>query len=195
MKIKILLLIWVVAICLFSTLHNKANAKHTAYGLVGDIRVDAEGHEHIIKALKDAKPGDEITLVIQSNGGSVQGAMLIIEAIYKSHAVVIAYVPNYARSAAALISCHVDVRIIGKKADVLYHLPRRYIITPERCTGKTDRDKGCENMTSYIEFLSLQNDPFAYILFDMMFENCKKNLTGSQLNEYYFGADVSEVVK
>ena len=73
-------------------------------GVIGE----ADQYIELVDALRSASPTDEFVIRINSVGGSLSTAMVIVNAIQESQAHVVGYIEHQAASAATLIflSCH-----------------------------------------------------------------------------------------
>lgn len=77
-----------------------------------------------ISTLMTAEKGDVINMTIQSRGGGVLQLKLYEEAIRKTNACVVGYVPNYAMSVGQMLAASVHRLVYNDNAIFLLHLPR-----------------------------------------------------------------------
>lgn len=83
---------------------------------------DVNYYADIIERMSNLTEQDEVHLVINSVGGTADGAMAIISAIENTDAVVVGIVEGKCHSAASIILMHCDGAAIGKYAHSLCHV-------------------------------------------------------------------------
>lgn len=115
----------------------KAGGRVFEFWITSDIEADEEiynwkigGYElkesetaqrHFVDALKDAKPGDEVRLYINSYGGDVKEALGIYNTLRRTGAKITAYIDGFAASAASVIAMAADRVIMPRNTCMMVH--------------------------------------------------------------------------
>lgn len=124
-----------------------------------------------LEALNEAVDGQEITIRLPYNGGgSVDAAILLIEAIKDTEAKVIMEIDRYVISAAAFIylwfciypEAHVTARTTGEPAILVYHRPR--IIINDHLAFLNDLNEDADEWDTLKEFTEIFDKLFDYLI-------------------------------
>lgn len=86
-------------------------------GVIGE----ADQYIELVDALRSALPTDEFVIRINSVGGSLSTAMMIVNAIQESQAHVVGYIEHTAASAATLIFLNCHSWGVADDADMMMH--------------------------------------------------------------------------
>lgn len=93
---------------------------HISISIDEDIR-EPKYYRHVLSRISDLEEGDCVELTISSHGGSVDGAISIINALNRTDAHTVAFIDGIAASAASLIAFSCQEIIVSENAQAMLH--------------------------------------------------------------------------
>ncbi len=93
---------------------------HISIAIDEDIR-EPKYYRHVLARISDLEEGDCVELTISSHGGSVDGAISIINALNRTDAHTVAFIDGIAASAASLIAFSCQEVIVSENAQAMLH--------------------------------------------------------------------------
>lgn len=143
-----------------------------------------------IKKEIDALDVDKINVFINSYGGEVAEAIAIYSALKRHKAEVVTYTDGFACSAATIIFCAGDQRIMGQLALLMIHNCMSYVgyaNSEELRKAAEDNDKiNQSSIKAYLEVSNLSEDKIKSLMNDETW------LTAEECLEYGFATEIAD---